>query len=113
MPVAVTNWFDDQPFGVWPCTTQAGERPDPLCSTWTTELKFRPDHGTKPDLIIAVNAGLDADTYQEAHRDRRPAQKSGGDAFSGPGRDQAHRRGTAVFQADTMRQLITDVDTVR
>ena len=31
VPVAVTNWFGDQPFGVWPWALSKLGTPNPLC----------------------------------------------------------------------------------
>ncbi|WP_201407931.1 ABC transporter substrate-binding protein, partial [Mycobacterium intracellulare] len=40
--------------------------------------------GLKPDLIVAVNAGLDADTYQKLSAIAPTVAQSGGDAFFEP-----------------------------
>lgn len=110
VPVAVTNWFGDQPFGVWPWATSklGGSRPALL--NLDNGIQIDQIAKLKPDLIVAVNAGLDADTYQKLTAIAPTIAQSGGDAFFEPWKDQATAVATAVFQADTMKQLITDVD---
>lgn len=52
----------------------------------------------KPDLIVAVNAGLDADTYKKLSAIAPPTiAQSGYDAFFEPWKDQAAAVGTAFF----------------
>ena len=66
--------------------------------------------GLKPDLIVAVNAGVDADTYQKLSAIAPTIAQSDGDAFFEPWKDQATAVGQAVFQADQMKSLIDGVD---
>ncbi len=66
----------------------------------------RRDRQLKPDLIVAVNAGLDADTYQKLTAMPPPSRRPSADAFFEPWKDQATAVATAVFKADAMRQLI-------
>ena len=66
--------------------------------------------GLKPDLIVAINAGVDADTYQKLSAIAPTIAQSDGDAFFEPWKDQATAIGQAVFQADQMKSLIDAVD---
>jgi iron complex transport system substrate-binding protein len=66
--------------------------------------------GLKPDLIVAINAGVDADTYQKLSAIAPTVAQSGGDAFFEPWKDQASTVGQAVYQADQMKSLIDAVD---
>jgi iron complex transport system substrate-binding protein len=66
--------------------------------------------GLKPDLIVAINAGVDADTYQKLSAIAPTVPQSGGDAFFEPWKYQAAAIGTAVFQSDQMKSLIDAVD---
>jgi iron complex transport system substrate-binding protein len=56
----------------------------------------------KPDLIVAIDAGVDADTYQKLSAIAPTVPQSGTDAFFEPWQDQATTIGTAVFQSDAM-----------
>ena len=111
VPVAVTNWFGDQPFGVWPWAQPRLGTSRPVVLNLDNGIQVDQIARTKPDLILAVNAGPRRRHLPEAQRDRadhRPVRRR---RFFEPWKDQATAVGTAVFQADTMRQLITDVDT--
>jgi iron complex transport system substrate-binding protein len=110
VPVAVTNWFGDQPFGVWPWATSKLGGAQPVLLNLDNGIQIDQITELKPDLIVAVNAGLDADTYQKLTAIAPTIAQSGGDAFFEPWKDQAAVVATAVFQADKMKQLITDVD---
>lgn len=110
VPVAVTNWFGDQPFGVWPWATSKLGGARPVLLNLDNGIQVDQIATLKPDLIVAVNAGLDADTYQKLTAIAPTIAQSGGDAFFEPWKDQAAAVATAVFQADKMKQLITDVD---
>jgi iron complex transport system substrate-binding protein len=64
----------------------------------------------KPDLIVAINAGLDQDTYTKLSAIAPTVAQSGPDAFFEPWKDQATAVGQAVFKADDMATLIAGVD---
>ena len=111
VPIAVTNWFGDQPFGVWPWAAAKLGGARPVLLNLDNGIQVEEIAKLKPDLIVAVNAGLDADTYQKLTAIAPTIAQSGVDAFFEPWKDQAAAVATAVFQADKMKQLITDVDT--
>jgi iron complex transport system substrate-binding protein len=110
VPIAVTNWFGDQPFGVWPWATAKLGGARPALLNLDNGIQVDQIARLKPDLIVAVNAGLDADTYQKLTAIAPTIAQSGGDAFFEPWKEQFAAVATAVFQADKMKQLITDVD---
>jgi len=58
---------------------------------------------------VAINAGVDADTYQKLSAIAPTIPQGDGDAFFEPWKDQATTIGQAVFQADQMKQLIDGV----
>lgn len=110
VPVAVTNWFGDQPFAVWPWATSKLGAAKPVVLNLDNGIQVDEIAKLKPDLIVAVNAGLDADTYQKLTAIAPTIAQTDGDAFFEPWKDQATAVATAVFKADAMRQLITDID---
>lgn len=73
-------------------------------------IQIDPIAALKPDLIVATNAGLDADTYAKLSEIAPTVAQSGQDAFFEPWRDQARVIGQAVFKNDEMTGLITGVD---
>lgn len=110
VPIAVTNWFGDQPFGVWPWAAPKLGPAQPVVLNLDNGIQVDQIAALKPDLIVAVNAGLDADTYQKLSAIAPTIAQSDGAAFFEPWKDQAAAVATAVFKADEMQQLITAVD---
>lgn len=110
VPIAVTNWFGDQPFAVWPWAQPKLGTAQPVVLNLDNGIQIDQIAGLKPDLIVAINAGLDADTYQKLSAIAPTVAQSGGDAFFEPWKDQATAIGQAVFQADQMKSLIDAVD---
>lgn len=110
VPVAVTNWFGDQPFAVWPWAQPKLGGAQPVVLNLDNGIPIEQIAGLKPDLIVAINAGVDADTYQKLSEIAPTVPQSGGDAFFEPWKDQATAVGQAVFQADRMKSLIAAVD---
>jgi iron complex transport system substrate-binding protein len=110
VPVAVTNWFGDQPFAVWPWAQPKLGGAQPAVLNLDNGISVDQISGLKPDLIVAINAGLDSDTYQKLSAIAPTVAQSDGDAFFEPWKDQATTIGQAVFQADQMKALIDGVD---
>ena len=110
VPIAVTNWFGDQPFAVWPWAQPKLGGAQPVVLNLDNGIPVDQIAGLKPDLIVAVNAGLDADTYQKLSAIAPTIAQSDGDAFFEPWKDQATAVGQAVFKADQVKSLIDGVD---
>jgi iron complex transport system substrate-binding protein len=110
VPIAVTNWFGDQPFAVWPWAQPKLGGAHPVVLNLDNGIPVDQIAGLKPDLIVAINAGVDADTYQKLSAIAPTVAQSGADAFFEPWKDQASTIGQAVFAADQMKALIDGVD---
>jgi iron complex transport system substrate-binding protein len=110
VPIAVTNWFGDQPFGVWPWALPKLGTAQPVVLDLSNGIQVDQIAALKPDLIVATNAGLDADTYTKLSAIAPTVAQSGQDAFFEPWKDQAATIGQAVFKYDEMRKLISDLD---
>lgn len=110
IPVAVTNWFGDQPAGVWPWAQPKLGAAKPVLLNLDNGIQVDRIATVKPDLIVAINAGLDADTYQKLSAIAPTIAQSGGDAFFEPWKDQARSIARAVFKTDEMGRLIDSVD---
>jgi iron complex transport system substrate-binding protein len=110
VPVAVTNWFGDQPLAVWPWAQPNLGGAQPVVLNLDNGIPIDQIAGLKPDLIVAINAGVDADTYQKLSAIAPTVAQSDGDAFFEPWKEQANAVGQAVFQADQMKSLIAAVD---
>jgi iron complex transport system substrate-binding protein len=110
VPIAVTNWFGDQPFAVWPWAQPKLGAAQPMVLSLDNGIPIDQIAGLKPDLIVALNAGVDEDTYKKLSAIAPTVAQSGGDAFFEPWKDQANAVGQAVFQGDQMKSLIQAVD---
>jgi iron complex transport system substrate-binding protein len=110
IPIAVTNWFGDQPFAVWPWAQPKLGAAQPVVLNLDNGIPVDQIAGLKPDLIVAINAGVDADTYQKLSAIAPTVAQSDGDAFFEPWKEQATAIGQAVFQDDQMKSLIDAVD---
>jgi iron complex transport system substrate-binding protein len=110
VPIAVTNWFGNQPFAVWPWAQPKLGAAQPVVLNLDNGIPVDQIAGLKPDLIVAINAGVDADTYQKLSAIAPTVAQSDGEAFFEPWKEQATAVGQAVFQADQMKSLIDAVD---
>ncbi|MDT5199349.1 MAG: iron complex transport system substrate-binding protein [Mycobacterium sp.] len=110
VPVAVTNWFGDQPFGVWPWAQPKLGNTKPVVLNLDNGIQVQRIATLKPDLIVATDAGLDQDTYQKLTAIAPTLPQSDGDAFFEPWKDQATAIGQAVFQLGQIKSLVNGVD---
>ena len=110
VPIAVTDWFGGEPFGVWPWAQPKLGGAQPVVLNLNNGIQVDQIASRKPDLIVATNAGLDQDTYTKLSAIAPTVAQSGPDAFFEPWKDQATTIGQAVFKADDMGKLIAGVD---
>jgi iron complex transport system substrate-binding protein len=110
VPIAVTNWFGGQPFGVWPWAQPKLGNAKPVVLNLDNGIQVQRIAGLKPDLIVATDAGLDEDSYQKLAAIAPTIAQSDGNAFFEPWKDQATAIGRAVYQPDQIKSLINEVD---
>jgi iron complex transport system substrate-binding protein len=110
VPVAVTNWFGDQPFGVWPWAQPKLGNAKPVVLNLDNGIQVKQIASLKPDLIVATDAGLDQDSYQKLAAIAPTLAQSDGEAFFEPWKDQAKAIGQAVYQSGQITSLINGVD---
>jgi iron complex transport system substrate-binding protein len=110
VPIAITNWFGDQPFAVWPWARPKLGNAKPVVLNLDNGIQLKQIAGLKPDLIVATDAGVDQDTYQKLSAIAPTIAQSDGYAFFEPWKEQATAIGQAVFQPDQMKSLINGVD---
>ncbi len=110
VPIAVTNWFGDQPFAVWPWAQPKLGNAKPVVLNLDNGIQVPQIAHLKPDLIVATDAGLDQDTYQKLSAIAPTIAQSDGYPFFEPWKDQATAIGQAVFQPDQMKSVIDSVE---
>jgi iron complex transport system substrate-binding protein len=109
VPVAVTDWFGGEPFGVWPWAQPRLGGAQPVVLNLAGGIQVDQIAALNPDLIVATNAGLDQDTYTRLSAIAPTIAQSGQDAFFEPWKVQATTIGQAVFKHDDMQKLIAGV----
>lgn len=110
VPIAVTNWWGEQPFAVWPWAQPKLGSAQPTVLSLDNGIEFDRIAALKPDLIVAINAGVDEDSYTRLSGIAPTIAQSDDQPFFEPWKVQATTVGQAVFQADQMKGLISDVD---
>jgi iron complex transport system substrate-binding protein len=110
VPIAVTNWWGDEPFAVWPWAQPKLGAAQPTVLSLDAGLEFDKIATLKPDLIVATNAGVDQDSYKRLSSIAPTIPQTDDQPFFEPWKVQATAIGEAVFQPDQMRSLISDVD---
>src|SRR6202011_1084358 len=99
-------WFGDQPFAVWPWAQPKLGAAQPVVLSLDNGIQVDQIASLKPDLIVAINAGLEADTYKTLSAIAPTVAQSDGDAFFEPWKEQATAVGQAARQPDPVRSLI-------
>ncbi len=110
VPVAVTDWFGAEPFGVWPWAQAKLGGAQPVVLSLADGIQVDQISSLRPDLIVATNAGLDQDTYSKLSQIAPTIAQSGQDAFFEPWKDQADTIGQAMFKHDDMAALVAGVE---
>ncbi len=110
VPIAVTDWFGAEPFGVWPWAQPRLGGAQPVVLSLADGIQVDQIAALAPDLIVATDAGLDQDTYGRLSAIAPTIAQAGRAAFFEPWRDQATAIGQAVFRHDDMQKLVADVD---
>lgn len=110
VPIAVTEWFGGEPFATWPWALPKLGAAQPVVLNLVDGIQVDQIASLKPDLIVAINAGLDADTYTRLSAIAPTIAQSGADAFFEPWKTQADVIGQATFKVDDMRTLVTGVE---
>jgi iron complex transport system substrate-binding protein len=110
VPIATTEWFGNQPFAVWPWAQGKLDGAQPTVLKIYDGIQVDQIAALNPDLIVATNAGVNADTYQQLSAIAPTIPQSGPEPFFEPWKLQAETIGQAVFQADRMRAVIAGVD---
>jgi len=110
VPIAVTNWWGDQPFAVWPWAQPKLGPGQPVVLSLDNGIDFDKIAAQKPDLVVAANAGLDKDAYDRLSKIAPTIPQSDDYPFFEPWKVQAAAIGQAVFQTDQMKSLISGID---
>ncbi|OZE93815.1 ABC transporter substrate-binding protein [Rhodococcus sp. 15-2388-1-1a] len=111
IPVGVTEWYGEQPYATWPWAQAALGDAQPEVLSNDDGFETEKIAALEPDLIIATNAGLTADTY-DTLSDIAPtlAQSDASTAYFEPWDVQAEKIGRALGKKTEVDALIDGVD---
>ena len=110
VPIGTTEWFGNEPFAVWPWAQAKLGGAQPTVLSIYDGIQVDRIAALNPDLIVATNAGVNEDTYQQLSAIAPTIPQSGPEPFFEPWKLQADTIGQAVFQPDGMRSVIAGVD---
>jgi iron complex transport system substrate-binding protein len=109
-PVALTDWFGEQPNGVWPWAQELLGDAQPITLD-SSDLNFEQIAGAAPDLILAVNSGLTQEQYDTLAQIAPIVAQSGDYVDYGtPWQEQTRIIGTALGRSDRAEELVTQVE---
>ena len=111
-PIAIREWFGEQPFAVWPWGQDAlGDAEPEVLVMPFGELDFELIAGLQPDLIVATHAGILEEEYTTlAQIAPTLAQPGGYPDFGVPWQEQTRLIGMALGRAEEAEELISTVE---
>ena len=108
-PIAVRDWFGDQPFAVWPWAQLALGDAEPVVLS-SAELNFEQIAALSPDLIIGVSSGMTQDDYDLLSQIAPTVAQTGDYVDWGmPWDERTMLIGAALGMSDEAAALVADV----
>ncbi|MEM8534824.1 MAG: iron-siderophore ABC transporter substrate-binding protein, partial [Chloroflexota bacterium] len=112
VPVAIRDWFGDQPSAVWPWAQDqlGGAEPEVLQMDFG-QLNFEVIATLEPDLLIATHSGITEEEY-ETLSEIAPVVAQSGDYpdFGMPWQEQTRVIGQALGRAEQAEELVAEVE---
>lgn len=109
-PVAVTDWYGDQPYATWPWARDELGSATPEVLEMSDGPNFEKIAALKPDLIVATNAGLDQGQYDRlAAIAPTVAQPKGDKAWFAPWDQQTVLIGQALGKGPEAQALVDGI----
>lgn len=109
-PIAITEWYGDQPDGVWPWAREAMGDARPVILHNSDGFEFERIAALKPDLIVGTNSGMRKADYDKlsALAPTIAAGVGSTDYFS-PWDEQVELIAQALGEPEQGRRLVADV----
>lgn len=108
VPVAIRDWFGDQPYGVWPWAQEKlGSATPELLKIPFGEINMEKIVSLKPDLIVATHSGISEAEYKLL-QEIAPTLAQSGDYpdFGMPWQEQTRSIGKALGRSDQAEAAI-------
>ncbi|MBW0125344.1 iron-siderophore ABC transporter substrate-binding protein [Pseudonocardia sp. KRD-176] len=110
VPVAVTEWYGDQPNATWSWARDELGDAQPEVLRVADSYEYEKIAALRPDLIVAVNAGLDQEPYDRLSAIAPTvAHPADGPTIFGPWDAQTRLVGQALGKAEQAEELITGI----
>jgi iron complex transport system substrate-binding protein len=110
-PIAVTDWYGDQPFATWPWAQDELGDAEPEVLSLADGFQYERIAALDPDLIVGVNAGMDQGVYDRlAEIAPTVAHPEGAEAYFSRWDEQALLIGRAVGKEAEAQALVDDID---
>jgi iron complex transport system substrate-binding protein len=110
-PVGVTEWFGDQPHATWPWAQDELGDAEPEVVGDSAAVNFEAIAAQRPDLILALYAGLKEEEY-ETLSEIAPTVAQPGEyvAYGIPWEELTLKVGQAVGRAEQAQGLVDDIE---
>ncbi|MCG8352964.1 MAG: ABC transporter substrate-binding protein, partial [Chloroflexales bacterium] len=111
-PVAIRDWFGDQPYGAWPwAQDRLGDAKPQLLQMPFGELNYELIASLQPDLIVATHSGITAEEYETlAQIAPVLAQPAEYPDFNVPWQEQTRLIGRALGREARADKLVAEVE---
>ena len=109
-PLAIRDWYGDQPYAVWPWAVEAlgDAKPTVLPSD---ALNFEQIASLQPDLILGVSSGMTQDDYDKLSKIAPTIAQSGDVVDYGESwQDATLTIGQALGKAKTAQDIVADTE---
>ncbi|HEY8491052.1 MAG TPA: iron-siderophore ABC transporter substrate-binding protein [Dehalococcoidia bacterium] len=112
VPVAVREWFGDQPHAVWPwAQDELGSGRPAVLEMPFGELDLEAIAALRPDLIVATHAGITQEEYERLSQIAPTlAQPGGYPDFGVPWQEQTRLIGRALGREERAEALVAEVE---
>jgi len=110
VPVGVTEWYGEQPYATWPWAQDELGDGEPEVLSQVDGLQYERIAALEPDLVLGLNAGLTAESYERLSAIAPTiAHAAGEEGYFSPWDQQTLAIGRAMGRQDEAQALVDDV----
>lgn len=112
VPIAVREWFGEQPYAIWPwALDELGDGTPDVLNMPFGEIDYEEVAALDPDVIVGTHSGMTADEYERLSQIAPTIAQSGDyPPFGMPWQEQARLIGQALGRADEADALVAGVE---
>lgn len=110
VPIAIRDWFGDQPFATWPWAQDALGDAEPVVLA-SNEINFEEIAALDPDLIVGVSSGMTEEEYETLSKIAPTLAQSGDFADYGmPWQDRTVLIGSTFGRQEQAEELVAAIE---